>query len=113
MKDVSKYTEEMINSYLLYSEEELSVSEYLLFRQQAINELTNKKLISKNNMEIPLKKTVDEQPVVQNTIQANKNSSERQTIKTISINNSTDDDIESEERTSSKNFWDIINRIED
>lgn len=123
MNTISNYTEEIINSYLNYSNRDLSPNDYLLFRQQAIAETCDKRLSKTSNSNITInenqhiqqasKTNAQIEPTVQIQRKIGNNINNHKSVPTvIHANNEMTEDTEDTDSNSS-NFWDVINRIED
>lgn len=134
MNQITSYTEELISSFLSFSNKSLDVQDYLSFRQQAIEEITNPRLncIPSNCLEadrlVLHTKEVDKLPSLQketdrlgastNVKACTKNdlstpSQPRAVVKEIKEETLIDDFENEAEPSSISSFWDAIGRIED
>lgn len=115
-QEILKKTEVLIDHYLQFSNKNIEPSEYLLFRQQVINELVDQRL---NRNVIPEKK-IQKDPDHIKTVRS-KNNNIVKTKVTENVTKTTklediEEDIKEDENIEEEpksNFWEVINRIED
>lgn len=134
MNQITSYTEELISSFLSFSNRSLDVQDYLAFRQQAIEEITNPRLnrIPSNCLEtdrlVLRTKEVDKLPSLQketdrlgastNAKACTKNnlsapSQSGTLVKEIKEETLIDDFEDEAEPSNISSFWEAIGRIED
>lgn len=129
MNQITSYTEELISSFLSFSNKSLDVQDYLSFRQQAIEEIANPRLnrippncLETDRLVLPTKE-VDRLPSLQketDRLGASTNvkactapSQPRAVVKEIKEETLIDDFEDEAEPSSISSFWEAIGRIED
>lgn len=119
MQNVTSYTEELLNSFMKFSNTDLDVEGYLSIRRQALSELTNVRL-NQTDSQIQIENTrrhpkdqlsKNETTIAQGDVSINTNmntSITKPTLKPETISTS-----KAVSTSESNSFWDAINKIED